>query len=154
MKNRILAIMNHHHLSRKEFAEKTGISAASLSQILNGKQMATMKTVEAIYNAFPEIPLGWIMFGKGEMLAADQDSAQTNPQGIGGVQAEGVQRPEEKYVQPSLFPAEDKRRTNDFLSTNPHQADVKKSDIPRRYITEIRVFYSDGTYESFSGNKQ
>ena len=154
MKDRIKNIMEHYHLTRTDFAKMTGISPASLSQILNGKQMATMKTVEAIHRAFTTIPLDWLMFGTGEMIPAGQDSEQAKAQD-GVVQAESVQ-PQDMggYVQPSLFPTEDNRRTKDYANKNVHFGGVKNADMPRRYITEIRVFYSDGTYESFAGNKQ
>lgn len=153
MKNRILEIMEHHHLTRTEFAKMTGISPASLSQILNGKQMATIKTVEAIHNTFPEISLDWIMFGKGEMLSAGQDANQPKAQDV-VLQADSVQLQDTgSYVQSTLFPTDDNRRPKDYANKNVQLANVKNADIPKRYITEIRVFYSDGTYESFASIK-
>jgi len=70
MKNRIQQILRHSQLSQKDFAARTGISPATLSQVLAGKQAATIKTVDAIHTAFPEISLDWLMFDKGEMMAA------------------------------------------------------------------------------------
>ena len=154
MRNRIKEILEHVKLSQKDFAVLTGISPATLSQILSGKQAPTIKTVDAIHTTFPDISLDWLMFGKGEMIPVNQDQ-KAAPAANGGFSAESVQpREEDVNVQSSLFPADDYRRQNEKTKINSHAGDVKKADIPRRYITEIRVFYSDGTYESFAGNKQ
>ena len=138
MNNRIQQILQYSQLSQKEFAAQTGISPASLSQILSGKQSATIKTVEAVHARFPELSLDWLLFGKGDMMQKQQlegaASAEQKPH-----QPESVQAPAaETYIEPA-------RRYD-------KNSDVKNADKRQRHITEIRVFYSDGTFESFSGN--
>lgn len=153
MNNRIKKILEHVKLSQKDFAALTGISPATLSQILSGKQAATIKTVDAIHTTFPDINLDWLMFGKGEMIPVAQD--QTSAPAIsGGTPAESVQPLEHGVTnQNPIYSTENFGRQNEKPKINDRAGDVKKADTPRRYITEIRVFYSDGTYESFAGNK-
>lgn len=158
MNNRIQQVRQHTNLSQKDFAALTGISAATLSQILSGKQAPTIKTIEAIHSALPEISLDWLMFGKGEMLQADQVAEGSQPEGT-SAHAEVSQRFERESniggMQATLFaPYDDQRRRNENPAKANPSDDGKKADKRQRYITEIRVFYSDGTFESFAGNKQ
>lgn len=150
---RIIKILEHLKLNQKDFCELTGISRATLSQIISGKQTASNKTIEAIYRSVPELSLEWLMLGTGDMLQAGRDS-NLPPDSGNGASAESVQ-PKERDVngQSTLFSQEEVRRNPDYIGKVSRVVDVKKADTPRRHITEIRVFYSDGTYESFAGNK-
>lgn len=54
-------------MSQKDFAQKCGISDATLSQVFSGKTGATQKTVQKVLSAFPSVSLAWLMYGQGRM---------------------------------------------------------------------------------------
>lgn len=152
MNKRVSEVVKYSKLIQKDFSARTGISTATLSQILSGKQAATLKTIEAIHATFPEINLDWLIFGTGEMIVPQGKSdTETN---AGDVRkTESVQMAEtDLFGQGSLFPAEDIRKLKDQVAKGGRVTNGKNPDILPRYITEIRVFYSDGTFESFAGN--
>lgn len=153
MPERIHQIMEFSKMSQQDFAAKLGISAASLSSIFNGRTRPTNNHTVAIHKAFPDISLNWLLFGEGEMREVESEGQaalfQTEPSapandlfaGLGQganaapyIPASGMQRKDYGYrVEPSI--------------------EVKNVDIKKRLIKEIRVFFDDGTYESFVPQK-
>ena len=69
MVDRIREIIKYSQMSQQDFAARISASAASLSNILNGKTNPSTKTVQGIHFGFPEINVNWLMFGDGNMLA-------------------------------------------------------------------------------------
>ncbi len=56
-------------LSTNAFAAQIGLSSPqSLYQIKSGKHGISRAVAECIYNRYPEVDLGWLMTGEGEML--------------------------------------------------------------------------------------
>ncbi len=70
MKDRINHIMQVKGLSPKSFAEAIGISQASLSHILSGRNNATLPIVQKILKRFPDVTFDWLVEGTGEYAAA------------------------------------------------------------------------------------
>lgn len=174
MTERIRKIMEDAQMTQQEFAAKLGISPASLSGILNGRSEPTRKHAEAIHRAFPRINVNWLMFGEGEMFNSPSSVSSTDdaPSESSEVASEAGQSQlfGESDVQSaapsSLFdaaplpsspsPAID-RKVQAYGSRRDYQQ-RSASTIPsmginfdkdERKIKEIRVFYSNGTYESF-----
>lgn len=152
MKNRIYQIMKHEGLNQKEFSMKTGISPATLSSIFNGRQGASLNTVEILHTIFPKLNMSWLMFGEGEMFSEQDTNVQVGP------------NPSSASVDGDLFgsyPADsneggDSQNLQFELAggdkTQPVVREVVKYiDKPQRRITEIRIFFDDGTFETFPG---
>ncbi len=156
MKDRIFKIMKSQGMTAREFANALDLSPSSISSIFNGHTSPTNNHVQAIHRRFPEINVAWLMFGEGEMLN-DAESADKVAQNNGN-SGDSV-RPQEA--------AEPKQLNLDYGDTPqvpPTEAPVpgqviiretvKLVDKPQRKITEIRVFYDDGTFDTFSGNRE
>lgn len=165
MKERIRLIMEKAKMSQQDFANRLGISPASLSSIFTGRTNPTNNHVQAIHRAFPEININWLMFGEGDMYdtpagdavvgAAESDSAATG--------AEAADAPAHPVVDasPTFFGPEEMGRQaaapyrrsvaagRDHTLGTPAVENVKIIDRPQRRIKEIRVFFDDGTYEAF-----
>ena len=165
MKERIRLIMEKAKMSQQDFANRLGISPASLSSIFTGRTNPTNNHVQAIHRAFPEININWLMFGEGDMYdtpagdavdeAAESDSAATG--------AEAADAPAHSVVDASstFFGPEEMGRQaaapyrrsvaagRDHTLSTPAVDNVKVIDRPQRRIKEIRVFFDDGTYEAF-----
>lgn len=163
MKDRIKQIMDSLQLTQQDFANKLGISPASLSNIFNGRSNPTNNHVQAIHRAFPEINTEWLMFGEGQMLRGNNSGGSlsaTSPAGEGDEKSAGENSgpasassgsaPDDA---PDLFssltcgsqkPAEAVR-----AEIKPETKVIRETKIVRPKVVEIRVFYDDQTFESF-----
>ena len=160
MKDRIRQLMLDKAMSQKSFASELCIAEATLSGIFNGRTRPTNQTVSAIHECFPEVNIMWLMFGEGDMYASQPSSGDTS-----GAAQEDVCAGEEM---PDLFssvstpqghpdaPAMHQERpaSAHMSSAQVMQPQVqyieKYIDKPQRKITEIRIFFDDGTYETFT----
>lgn len=149
MKDRIISLMKNMGMSQKVFAAEICISEGALSSIFSGRTKPTLNTVNNIHERFPEVNMGWLIDGKGEMFntaptdSDKQDSVVADYSA--GVPSGGIPVQPGFIVQPSVLPQ--------AASPMPFSLeDGKKLDKPIRRIAEIRVFYDDGTFETFPGN--
>lgn len=154
--------MKQEGLNQKEFSALTGISPATLSSIFNGRTSPTLNHAEALHRCFPKLSMPWLMFGEGEMFA--QPSAGGQPGG----------QSREHSVAPMLFPDEMAGDAYAAGGAVPGEVDVvtesgrstavgdgggfpvvrevvKYIDKPKRKVTEVRIFFDDGTFETFPG---
>lgn len=152
MKDRIFQIMKQEGLNQKEFAATTGISPATLSSIFNGRTSPTLNHAEALHRRFPKLNMSWLMFGEGDMYIKPQDST------IQG----GMNQEDDAFA--SSFSVDgggdDAQSGSSGLNFDVNGGTpripivrevVKFVDKPQRKITEIRIFFDDGTFETFPG---
>lgn len=169
MKERIFKIMTKVGMTQQDFANELGISPASLSSIFNGRTNPTNNHVRAIHRRFPDISVNWLMFGEGEMYdSAEEEAGQSSPlpsaapspflsnladndRGEANASSQGTDVPllfEETPQQPVQLP----QGGVPLGAAVPIIKEVVKYiDKPQRKITEIRIFFDDGTYETFQG---
>lgn len=144
MKDRINQLMKMTGKTQKDFAEELCIAQATLSGIFKGTTKPSANIVNSIHERFPEISINWLMFGEGTMYVKEQVTETPLPpsHGQNGTTAEST-APTADH--PDLF------STPVPVSPQPTvlRETVKYIDKPQRKITEIRVFYDDGTYETF-----
>ncbi|MBR1712385.1 MAG: helix-turn-helix transcriptional regulator [Alloprevotella sp.] len=152
MKDRIRRLMDELQMTQQDFAAKLSISPASLSSIFTGRTNPTNNHVQAVHRAFPEVSVNWLLFGEGEMLVTADAALGGSPS---DVRAEGEALPESPNavegadVVTSVGLSSRLRGSRD-VSMRPTPLFVDKgTPAPARKVTEIRIFYSDGTYESF-----
>ena len=147
MKDRIISLMKHMGMSQKVFAAEICISEGALSSIFSGRTKPTLNTVNNIHERFPEVNMGWLIDGKGEMfnspaLGSVQMGASEGASGGPSPQAAGIPL-QTGFMEPILG----------VQQTAPQNAfsvpETKNLDRPVRRIAEIRVFYDDGTFETF-----
>jgi len=155
MKERIRQIQELQRMSQREFAAALGISPSSLSSIYNGHTSPTNNQVQAIHRRFPEINTDWLLFGDGDMVRTSQDS-QTGSSGDDD-ESEGVRSADSPASQAISNPDGDSIQHPVSESALPNQVIIRETvkyvDKPQRKITEIRVFYDDGTFDTFSGSR-
>ena len=154
--------MERTKLSQQEFAKKTGISAPNLSSIFTGRTNPTNKHVKAIHTAFPEISINWLLFGEGEpylpstgvesvsdgvSLSEEVANDTMNPLFASGSSA--TPNSDGSISSPDVSISAQKRLESKLLEKLLEQK-AGEAEVVRRKITEIRVFFDDGTYETFS----
>lgn len=177
MKERIRRVMEYAQLSQQDFAIRLDISPASLSSIFTGRTNPTNNHVMAIHRAFPDININWLMFGEGNMLTENSSPLTESPADPSTPSLDLDQNKNTEDVNKSismnpsaLSDSAASDRASSRHTSNPEQslpysnklALLDNIDLmtragliekkPRK-IKEIRVFYDDGTYESFSPSK-
>ena len=154
VKDRIKFLMDSVKMSQQDFARILGITPGSLSGILNERTKPTNKHTLAIHKAFPDININWLLFGEGDMYS---ENNTTNDAGINSNTEDDLQ---EKGINSLL-----QHQTSlefDFDTNNHVQnvADERMETIApstkliKRCVKEIRLFYDDGTYESFVSSEK
>lgn len=154
MKDRILKIMKQENLNQKDFAATTGISPATLSSIFNGRTSPTLNHAEALHRRFPQLSMSWLMFGEGDMYvpdaAGEKKRSSVDAAGSGDLFGGGLGN-----ETPSASVPDSPTRQSDVEEVPLHahvvREVVKYIDKPKRKITEVRIFFDDGTFETFLG---
>ena len=174
MKDRIKMIQNMTKMSQQDFARAIGVAPGSLSSLYSERTQPTSNYVYGIHKAFPEINVNWLMFGEGDMYETKPETlndSQDIPSPAADTYADTKQVPsqslfdQEEPAKDSVLPFQNVRRPSvprpmprehgaapvDITAQQIHASTntEKNFDSPRREVKEIRVFFSDGTYESF-----
>ena len=140
-------------MSAVQFAEKIEISPSSLSHILNGRNKPSLEVVMKIHKACTYVNLLWLLYGEGEM--ENQENAPVpEDSAISGMMM---------YGESPIFASngtEDAENRKEMQLKSPVFApkeivreEVKYVEKPARKITEIRIFFDNGTYETFRPDK-
>ena len=145
--------MQKEEMTAAQFAEKIGLSPSSLSHILNGRNNPSLDVVMKIHKACSYTNLPWLIYGEGEMewKAEVPKSEET---GISGMALfdesafftpEGTDERENRKEMASKSPV--------FTPKEIVREEIKYIEKPARKITEIRIFFDNGTYETFRPDK-
>ena len=153
MKDRITQIMQKEEMTAAQFAEKIGLSPSSLSHILNGRNNPSLDVVMKIHKACSYINLHWLIYGEGEM-EGQPEAPQSEVSGISGISM---------FDESAIFTPEgtdERENRKEIASKSPVFApkeivreEIKYIEKPARKITEIRIFFDNGTYETFIPDK-
>lgn len=174
-RERIELLMKCYDLSPSQFAERTGIQRASVSHIISGRNKPSLEVMLKVYDAFPGVDMKWLMTGVGEepvRNSAANHAPVANDTLFSGVDT-ASQRPQQ--VENSLFtPVVEATQHEESKSRrNPVQQPVREKTVPdarprrtpanrisqmvamqpEKKIKEIRIFYTDGTYETLVPEK-
>ena len=147
MKDRIISLMKRMGMSQKVFAAEICISEGALSSIFSGRTKPTLNTVNNIHERFPEVNMSWLIDGKGEMFSSAAPDAVQNGANE-GVSANAAPQMQGIPLQTS-FVEQFSGAQQAASSASFPAAETKSFDKPTRRIAEIRVFYDDGTFETF-----
>ena len=153
MKERITKIIQKEEMTAAQFAEKIGLSPSSLSHILNGRNNPSLDVVMKIHKACSYVNLPWLIYGEGEM-EGQPELPQPDNSGISGISLfdesafftpEGTEERENRKEMQPKAPV--------FAPKEIVREEIKYIEKPARKITEIRIFFDNGTYETFRPEK-
>ncbi len=152
MKDRIRQIMENEQLTSAKFADKLQLNRAVISHILTGRNNASLDVVTKILSEMNYINPEWLLTGNGNMYKD-------------GFEIENVK------IEPDLFTQRDEREINEPEITSKlekevaepvklpnktmQQVEYKEIDLEKKEdkkITQIIIYYSNGTFETFRGN--
>ena len=160
---RIQEIIRAKNLNNIQFCSITGISPASLSHITSNRSKPTLTILRNVINGFPDVSPEWIMMGTGPMFR--NNDQQFNDESHNDLRAYEDKMENDKL--PLLFDDDlnDTQQTNTVKqirsnnwsnqNSNGNIEDIVKKTLtvmqkPQRKIVEVRIFFDDGTYESFA----
>ena len=149
MKDRIASIMQKEGLTNAEFAEKIGISTSSLSHIFGGRNKPSLEVVMRIHKAYPKININWLLYGEGEM---EEDTPAVSDIAFSLQADENPKFTTEDTDVPDFL----KENGPKYVSYPPKEIvkeEVRYIEKPHPKITEIRIFFDNGTYEVFKPEK-
>ena len=175
-RERIELLMKCYNLSPSQFADRTGIQRASVSHIISGRNKPSLEVMLKIYEAFPGLDMKWLMTGIGDaptgqasepVAGAQQESLFTEQAAVPHVGSSLFAAPAEPVL-PTAIPEEPKPRRTALQQpvrerTVPEARPRRQQGTrlaqmaamqPDKKIKEIRIYYSDGTYETLIPEKQ
>jgi len=145
--------MQKEEMTAAQFAEKIGLSPSSLSHILNGRNNPSLDVVMKIHKACNYVNLPWLIYGEGEMewKAEVPKSEETGISGMALFDESTFFTPEgteERENRKEMAP-----KTPVYAPKEIVREEIKYIEKPARKITEIRIFFDNGTYETFRPDK-
>ena len=155
-RERLEFLMRCYNLTPSLFADRVGIQRASVSHILSGRNKISLDIVVKINKAFPEASFDWLINGTGDAPKAvnvAKEEHEELPMLFDTPVAEPIEEPKKPYQpqQKSVVP----QKTVVQQPKQPRRATNVRNIQPAsdKYIKEIRIFYSDGTYETLFPEK-
>ena len=145
--------MQKEEMTAAQFAEKIGLSPSSLSHILNGRNNPSLDVVMKIHKACNYVNLPWLIYGEGEMewKAEVPKSEETGISGMALFDESTFFTPEgteERENRKEMAPKKPLYAPKEIV-----REEIKYIEKPARKITEIRIFFDNGTYETFRPDK-
>lgn len=75
LRDRIDELIKAKHLTPTAFARFIGVASSNFSKMLAGDQTITEKTLYKIVEAFRDVSLDWLKYGRGDMFLKEVDDA-------------------------------------------------------------------------------
>ncbi len=172
-RERIELLMKCYNLTPSQFADRSGIQRASVSHILSGRNKPSLEVMLKIYEAFPGVDMKWLMMGEGEApvrrdMQQESFSVTDALSPVDDVaprqalaRAENtlfatVAEPQQSSVDASVSPRRpvvQQSREKGTSDSRPKRSQASRMAqmMPLqagKKIKEVRIYYSDGTYET------
>jgi len=141
---RLMALMQAEGMNAKEFAAEVGISAATMSNIINGRNNPSLEVMQKVLNRFRNVSTNWLILGVGSMYSEKIDSqedknADNNPADTlyYNTYARACKNANQGMITPAGSQASKSGAQDSFQS----------SCLEAKQVTKVLVFYSDGTFD-------
>jgi len=151
IKDRIKQIMEQEELTSAAFADRIGVSQATLSHLFNGRnKYPSTEMLLKLHDSFPELSMDWLLYGSEKKQETVSDANYGNGDGdlFGDIfkdPANGTHIPEDRK--------EIRLGEPQKVSKSSVKQEIVYKERPLRKITEIRIFFDDNTYETFLPQK-
>lgn len=154
IKDRIRMIMEREKVPPRVFAETIGVQQSTLSHILNDRNKPSLEVVMKVHQKYNYVNLEWLLYGKGEMMVADNESssASSNDEYQSSLFDENPINSSKDPVTPENR-KEIALRNTEYTPKEIVKQEIRYIEKPARRITEIRIFFDDNTYETFKPEK-
>ena len=166
--SRLKEIIEYLGLSDSQFADQCGISRATLSLLLSGKNKKISDIfLNQIHRAFPGISILWLLFGEGNInipssneneILTPSNNMEENANEDGELMNEGIKFSENLNLNSvnalkNIIKESVNKEIISLLETKiiPFAEELKNND--NRRVVQITVYYDDSTFETFLPSK-
>jgi len=118
--DRLEHLLKYYSLSASSFADKVDVQRSSISHLLSGRNKPSLEFVLKVVKAFPEVNLYWLLNGKGSFPS--EPSNEEPP----ALKPEGLIELPKENIKPNV------------------------KNEPQKTIDKIVIFYSDGSFKSYT----
>lgn len=146
MKDRIFELIDRLGVSPTEFADKTGISQATISGIKTGRTKPTLTIIEKIKQAYPSVNIENLIFGTSNdditeiMEQPSLDFENSSSDDVASSDTDTTTEYKKNQNQENHNLIESKSKTVDYtVATN----------VTQRKVVKTILFYDDGTFEVY-----
>lgn len=138
---RLLQIMESEHLTPTLFAKEIGVSNATISNIVNGRNKPSLEVMSRCANRYRMLSSDWLFLGIGGMYRPKSGVPEPVLFDV---------RPEEPEA--DLFtPAESQEPAPIRTKRAPQvQAAIPEVQMVEKKVTKVLVFFSDGTFQELA----
>lgn len=131
-RERLVKIIESEGLTARQFAAEIGVSAGTISNILGGRNNASLEIMTKILNRFRTISADWLILDTGTMYRPNGGVTQTAL--FGDMRPVDVdQNTDDAEEQPGIQPKQSNPQNQPAATT--------------KQVAKIVVFYTDGTFE-------
>ncbi len=173
---RLKSLIEKLGVTSSSFADKCGISRATLSQMLTGRNKKISDVIlSQIHAAYPAISIMWLLFGEGQewtdpnpdsdadipsSVAHNHENPEVTDDSSSFSDSENLILPTEKTQEtfhPNLTGVKTPENTpqninnqpiNDYKKTIEILSEIEKNSKKQRKVTQITIYYDDSTYET------
>ncbi|XLS27515.1 helix-turn-helix transcriptional regulator [Flavobacteriaceae bacterium M23B6Z8] len=135
---RLQQIIDFYDLSASSFSDKIGVQRSSISHILSGRNKPSLDFILKTIDAFPEVPLYWLLLNKGSFPPSEIDATIE----------ERNEAPINLFskVDSDKIPEEAKESLSSESRDNITVPDLKDDS---RTIERIVIFFKDGSFKDY-----
>lgn len=148
IKDRVKQVMDRENLTAGAFADSIGVSPATITHILNGRnKYPSTEVLLRLHNRYPDVSMQWLLLGEGEGI----EMSSITPESLFNESESGVNATTDAGI-----PENRKEMGLKDIRKDVKEAVVQEviyKERPVRKITEIRIFFDDNTYETFTPTK-
>ena len=158
MVNRIFTFIESLQLTPTEFADKIGVSRASISSIKTGRTQPTLSLVEKIKQRFPDIDINWLILGEGDAPIVNRGESEIELFSDDEVKTEievtqnssNDDTAANEYQ--AVYIAETPRKTEEEPQVINRETDVlvQSTSERKRSVKKVILLYDDGSFEEFN----
>lgn len=148
MVNRIFLFIEKQKLTPTEFADRIGVSRASISSIKTGRTQPTLSLVEKIKQHFPDVDINWLIFGEGnpqvEVESVIENKSLVDEEGKGNEadeESNNSSTPSVANDYEAIYIAESPLKKTETIEDSP---------VVEKSLKKVILFYSDGSFEEFN----
>ncbi len=149
-------------ISPSVLADSCDIPRPTVSQLLNGRnKKISDDIIGRIHKVFPKLSILWLMFGEGEMTQKGNDNSDSNsesplsqPSSATDNNTQQASAIDSNYRDITEFMNIVSKNNSEIQAeNNENQSNPPITSDNRKKITNIVVFYSDNSFQSFSPSR-
>lgn len=157
LNNRIQEILQKYQLSASNFAEKIGVPRSSISHIISGRNKPSLDFVLKTVEAFPEVDLHWLLYGKGVLESPESlqdEEIQENSLTDNSEQHQTMdlfsQTDESNNQQQTKVSSQKSTKKTEAIKVSPKPPTTNINISESKELEKIVFFYKDGSFKEFS----